>query len=139
MRKGYPTDLNDQEWKILEPLIPPAKPGGRPRKQDMREIANGIFYILRAGCAWDMLPKDFPPKSTVFYYFNAWRKDGSWKKLNDTLRCQVRVMQGRNEQPSAGIIDSQSVKTADAAKHRGYDAGKKINFASATFLWIPSG
>jgi putative transposase len=127
MRKGYPTDLSDQEWEILEPLLPPAKPGGRPREQDMREILNAIFYILRAGCSWSMLPKDFPNQSTVFYYFNTWRKDGSWKKLNDTLRCKVRVMEGRKEQPSAGILDSQSVKTADTAQHRGYDAGKKIN------------
>jgi putative transposase len=127
MRKGYRTDLTDQEWKILEPLIPPAKPGGRPRKQDMRELTNAIFYLLRAGCAWDMLPKDFPPKSTVFYYFNAWRKDGTWKKFNDILRCQVRMMLGRKKEPSGGIIDSQSVKTADTAQNRGYDAGKKIN------------
>ncbi len=90
MRKGYRTDLSDQEWKILEPLIPPAKPGGRPRKQNMRELINAIFYLLRAGCAWDMLPKDFPPKSTVFYYFNAWRKDGTWKMFNDMLRNRVR-------------------------------------------------
>lgn len=127
MNKGYPSDLSDSEWKILEPLIPPAKAGGRPREQDMREILNAIFYLLRAGCTWNMLPKDFPPKSTVFYYFNKWRKDATWKKINDALREDYRVAQGRKHQPTAGIIDSQSVKTADSANSRGYDAGKKVN------------
>jgi putative transposase len=127
MRHGYQTDLSDQEWKILEPLIPPAKAGGRPRKQDMRKIVNAIYYLLRTGCAWEMLPKDFPPKSTVFHYFNTWRKNGTWKNINDALVAQVRHLEGRQEQPTAGIIDSQSVKTADTAEDRGYDAGKKIN------------
>lgn len=127
MREGYSTDLKDSEWKILEPLIPPALPGGRPREQDMREIANAIFYVTRTGCAWDLLPKDFPPKSTVFHYFNNWRKNETWKNMNDSLRQKLRRAEGRKAEPTAGIIDSQSVKTSDRSLDRGFDAGKKIN------------
>ena len=127
MRKGYPTDLRDREWEVLELLIPPEQPGGRHREQDMREILNAIFYITRSGCAWNLLPKDFPPYSTVFYYFNNWRKNGSWQLLNDTLRVQLRVASGKEPEPTAAIIDSQSVKASDRSLDRGYDAGKKIN------------
>lgn len=127
MRKRYPTDLTNQEWEILEPHIPPALTGGRPREQDMRKILDAIFYLTRSGCAWEMLPKDFPPKSTVFYYFTTWKKNGTWKIMNDALRERLRIAAGKNAQPTAAIIDSQSVKTSDRSLDRGFDAGKKIN------------
>src|SRR5438105_6975598 len=107
----YASDLNDEEWAILEPLIPAAKPGGRPRRINMREVLNGIFYLLKTGCQWRMLPKDFPKWKTVNDYFAKWRKDGTWQHLNDGLREQVRTAAGRHKTPSAGSIDSQSVKT----------------------------
>jgi putative transposase len=112
-RKAYPTDLTDKEWDILKKYLPEAKPGGRPRSVDLREILNGIFYRLRTGCAWEMLPHDLPRHQTVYEYFNAWSKDGTWERLNSTLVRRVRVEEGRNEEPSAAIIDSQSVKTVE--------------------------
>lgn len=125
-RKPYPSDLNDSEWQIIEPLIPEEKPGGRPRTVDMREIMNGIFYINRGGCGWRMMPHEYPPWQTVYGYYNDWRKDGTWEMMNEELRKQVREAEGRDPEPSAAIIDSQSVKTAGRAPDRGYDAGKKI-------------
>ena len=125
-RKPYPSDLSDAQWKILEPLIPPPKPGGRPRTTDMREVLNGIFYILRGGCAWRMLPNDLPPWQTVYHYFRQWKGDGIWENMNETLRTQLRVSDGREFQPSAGIIDTQSVKTTSVKGIRGYDAGKNV-------------
>ena|SRR5258707_3448428 len=107
----YASDLNDREWAILELLIPPAKEGGRPRTVNMREVVNGIFYLLKTGCQWRMLPKDFPNWKTVNDYYSKWRKDDTWGRMNDALREQVRTRAGREASPSAGSIDSQSVKT----------------------------
>jgi putative transposase len=112
-RQRYPTDVTDAEWAILEPLVPPVKPGGRPRQVDLREVFNAIFYLLRGGIPWRMLPHDFPPWKTVYHYFRLWRLDGTWEKLNARLREQVRSQSGREATPSAGVMDSQSAKTTE--------------------------
>lgn len=123
----YPTDLSDTEWQILEPLIPAAKPGGRPPKWTRRAILDGIFYLVRAGCHWRLLPREFPPWKTVYHYFRLWRIDGTWERLNATRREGERRRQGRNPQPSGCIMDSQSAKTTSVGGIRGYDGGKKLN------------
>jgi len=112
-RKAYPTDLTDDEWRRLEPLIPAAKPGGRPRSVDVREIVNAIRYLLRAGCAWRLLPHEFPAWQTVYAYFRAWQADGTWARIAGVLRRALRVAQGRQPAPSAAILDSQTVKTTE--------------------------
>ena len=135
-RKSYPSDLTDAQWTILEPLIPAAKHGGRPRKLDMREILNAIFYINRSGCQWDMLPHDLPPKSSVYVYFARWRDDGTWQTLVDALRMKVRTeVEGREATPSAGSIDSQSVKSAGqpAGNKYGVRRGQEDHRPQASF------
>lgn len=126
-RKPYPTDLTDGQWRLIEPLIPAAKPGGRSREVDVREMINAILYVLRGGIPWRLLPHDFGPWTTVWTYYRNWRRDGTWKRVNDHLRSKVRKARGREESPSAAIIDTQSVKTTQQGGPRGYDAGKLVS------------
>jgi len=111
-RKAYQSDLTNKQWEIIAPLIPPAKPGGRSREVDIREILNAAFYLTHNGCRWRAMPHDFPKWCTVYYYFREWKNNGTWKNIHTALREKVRKKAGRNKQPSAGIIDSQSVKTS---------------------------
>jgi putative transposase len=110
---GYPSDLNDTEWQIIRRLLPGPKPGGRPRTTDPRSVINAIFYVLRSGCAWRMLPQDFPRFPTVYMYFKQWRDDGTLERVHDVLRDRIRRLDGRKKSPSAAIVDSQSVKTTE--------------------------
>ena len=131
-RKSYPTDLTDQQWSRVVQSIPPAKPGGRPRSVDMREVVNGILYLNRTGCPWRALPHDLPPWGTVHWFYRRFRIDGVWDEIHDRLREDVRVAAGREPTPSAAVVDSQSVKTTEKGGYTGTTRARKSTAASGT-------
>jgi putative transposase len=138
MRRPYPTDLSDAEWNYIEPHLPATKDHGRPRIHSLREILDAIFYVLRSGCQWRMLPHEFPRWPTVYHYFRKWRIDGTWERVNRAIRERLRVRLRRNSQPSAGIVDSQSVKTTGVGgEERGVTTvARRSKDASAIYWWI---
>jgi putative transposase len=132
-RRRYPTDLTDDQWTLLRPLVERERHMGRPTAVDLREITNALLYLTRTGCQWRAIPHDFPNHNTVRYYFDAWTLDGTFERINDALREDARRRVGRDPEPSAGIIDSQSVKTTEAGGERGFDGGKKGHRAQAAY------
>jgi len=138
-RKPYSSDLTDEQWDLVKDFLPPPVPAGAPRTTDLREVLNAIFYLLANGCAWHALPHDLPPEGTVRGYFHRWRRSGLWQAIHDALRRQVRERAGKEPEPSAGSLDSQTVKASRTARTRGYDAGKKINGIKRHLLVDTSG
>lgn len=134
-RKPYSSDLTDEQWDIVKGFLPPPVPAGAPRTTNFRDVLNAIFYLLANGCAWHALPHDFPREGTVRDYFHRWRRSGLWQTIHDALRRQVREQAGKEPEPSAGRIDSQTVKASRTAGTRGYDAGKKSTASSDTCWW----
>lgn len=128
----YPTDLTDDEWALLAPLIPPARPGGRPRSADVREVVNAVRYVLRAGCAWRLLPRESPPWPTVYAYFRRWQADGTWERAAGALRRDLREALGRRPEPSAAVLDSQTVRTTEKGDPGATTGGRRPPAASAT-------
>ncbi len=122
----YPSDLTDRQWDCIKELIPAAKPGGHPRTLDMRSVVNALLYLVVTGCQWRMLPREYPAWQSVYTYFRQWRDDGTWQRIHDSLRAQVRKLAGRHKHPTAGALDSQSVKTTQVAGARGFDSGKRV-------------
>lgn len=134
-RKPYPSNLTDKQYALIEPLIPPAQPGGRHRSVDMRQVINGILYLSRTGCSWRMLPHQFPPWGTVHYYYRRFRRDGTWQQVHDKLREKVRRKVGKKPTPTAAVIDSQSVKTAEKGGTVGTMRARKSRAESVISSW----
>jgi len=131
-RQAYASDLSDGQFTVIESLIPSPKPGGRPPKYERREIVNGIMYVLRSGCSWRMIPHDLPTWRITYHYFRGWKLDGTWERIHDTLRGDLRKASGRERMPSAGIIDSQSVKTTEKGGHMATMQAKRSTVENAT-------
>ena len=127
MNKIYSTDLTDNQWNHIKDFFPQPKQTGRPREVEFRQVVNAILFLLFTGCQWRMIPLNYPPWQTVYYYFAKWKNDGTWYRIHETLRAQERIRQGKKKHPTAGAADSQSVKTTSVPSSRGFDGGKKIN------------